>query len=101
VDISERYTTSSGKNYRIKLTYNEKIADQEPAGAFVRDIEVFDDGTNEPISVPVTAARFSTFESYTSFGSFCAINYQGVRTAAIEGLRAKVLTRVEDSLERL
>ena len=85
----------------IKLTYNEKIRDSEAATGFVQNIEVLEDDTKQPVAVPVTAARFSTFEQYTSFGSFCAINYQGVRTAAIEGLRAKVLTRIEDTLERL
>ena len=101
MDITERYTTHSGKRYLIKLTYNEKIRDPEGAGAFVRNIEVLDEDTKQPVAVPVTAARFSTFENYSSFGSFCAINYQGVRTVAIEGLRAKVLTRIEDTLERL
>ncbi len=101
MDITERYTTNSGRRYLIKLTYNEKIRDPEGANGFVQNIDVLDDETKQPVAVPVTATRFSTFEQYSSFGSFCAINYQGVRTAAIEGLRAKVLTRVEDTLERL
>ena len=101
MDITESYTTSSGKKYRIKLTYNEKINDAEAADGFVKNVEVLDEGTKAPIAAPVTTCRFSTFEHYTNFGAFCAINYQGVRTAAIEGLRAKVLTRIEDSLERM
>ena len=101
MDITEHYTTSAGKQYIIRLTYNEKIGDQDGASGFVKNVEVLDAKTRQPMAVPVTASRFSTFESYSSFGSFCAINYQGVRTAAIEGLRAKVLTRIEDSLERL
>lgn len=101
MDITEHYTTNTGRRYLIKLTYNEKIGEHDGAGAFVQNVEVLDAHTKQPVAVPVTTNRFSTFEHYTSFGSFCAINYQGVRTAAIEGLRAKVLTRIEDTLERL
>jgi hypothetical protein len=101
LDITERYTTTSGKSFLIRLTYNEKIRERDTAVAFVRDIEVLDADTKQPVSVPVNSARFSTFEDFTSFGSYCAINYQGTRTAAIEGLRTKILTRIEDSLERL
>jgi hypothetical protein len=101
VDITERYTTTSGKSYLIKLTYNERIRERETAPEFVRNIEVLDAGTRQPVMAPVNAARFSTFENFTNFGSYCAINYQGTRTAAIDGLRAKILTRIEDSLERL
>jgi hypothetical protein len=101
LDITERYTTTSGKTYTIKLTCNENIGDRDGADAFVRNIEVFDAETGQPAPLPISSARFSTFEQFTSFGSYCAINYQGTRAAAIDGLRAKVLTRIEDSLEKL
>ena len=101
MDITESYTTTTGKSYLIKLTYNERIKERDTAVEFVRNIEVLDAKTKMPVSVPVTSTRFSTFEDFTSFGSYCAINYQGTRTAAIEGLRTKILTRIEDSLEGL
>ena len=101
MDITERYTTRAGKQFLIRLTYNERIADTDPATAFVRDIEVLDAETRRPVLVPSNAARFSTYENYTNFGSYAAINYFGVRETAIEGLRTKVLTRIEDDLERL
>lgn len=101
MDITQRYQTQTGKNYLIKLNYNENIRERDDATAFVRSLDVTDLETKQPASLPVTTARFSTFENFTSFGSYCAINYQGVRDAAIGGLRAKVLTRVEDLLERL
>ncbi|MBV9851855.1 MAG: hypothetical protein JO250_19485 [Armatimonadetes bacterium] len=101
MDITERYTTRAGKQYLIRLTYNERIGEADPATAFVRNIEVLDAETRQPVIVPANAARFSTYEDYTSFGSYSAINYFGVRETAIEGLRTKVLTRIEDYLERL
>ena len=101
MDITERYTTRANKQFLIRLSYNERIADTDPATAFVRDIEVLDAPTRQPVIVPANAARFSTYENYTDFGSYTAINYFGVRETAIEGLRTKVLTRIEDYLERL
>jgi hypothetical protein len=101
LDITERYTTSSGRTFLIKLTYNEKIRERDTADAFVQNIDISDSETHAPISVPVKSSRFSTFENFTSFGSYCAINYQGTRGAAIEGLRTKILTRIEDALERV
>lgn len=100
MDITERYTTTTGKTYLIKLTYNEKIRDRDSAEDFVKNIEVVDADTKRPGPIPVTSARFSTFENFTNFGAYCAINYQGTRAAAIEGLRTKILTRIEDGLER-
>jgi hypothetical protein len=100
VDFAECYTTRSGKTYTIRLSYNEKIRDRDPAGAFIRSITVTDQA-RQPAPLPVTASRFSTFEDFTSFGAYNAINYQGVREVAIEGLRAKILTRIEDQLESL
>ena len=101
MDITERYTTTSGKTYLVKLTYNEKIRERDTADAFVQNIEVTDTDTMQPALLPVKSARFSTYENFTSFGSYSAINYQGTRAAAIEGLRTKILTRIEDALERL
>lgn len=101
MDITERYTTQSEKTYLIKLSYNERIRDHEPSTAFVRNLDVADAETKASVAVPVSTSKFSTFEHFTSFGSYCAINYLGVRDAAIEGLRTKILTRVEDALERL
>ncbi len=101
MDITQRYQTQTGKSYLIKLTYNENIRERDDATAFVQNLNVTDAETKQSVSLPVTTARFSTFERFTSFGSYCAINYQGVRDAAIGGLRAKVLTRIEDLLERL
>jgi hypothetical protein len=101
MDITERYQTRAGKSYIIKLTYNEGIRDNQTADEFVKSLDVIDAGTKLGVPLPVTTARFSTFENFTSFGSYCAINYQGVRDAAIGGLRTKILTRIEDLLERL
>jgi hypothetical protein len=101
MDITERYQTRSGKSYLIKLTYNERIGERQTADAFVQSLDVIDSETRAEIALPITAAKFSTYERFTSFGSYCAINYQGVRDAAITGLRTKVLTRVEDLLESL
>jgi hypothetical protein len=101
MDITERYKTLAGKQYQIRLTYNERIKDDEPATAFVRNVEVTDSQTGEPVSLPPSTAKFSTYENFTSFGGYTAINYMGVREIAIEALRTKVLTRVEDHLERL
>jgi hypothetical protein len=100
MEITERYTTRVGRQYLIRLTYNERIKDTDPGTAFVRNIEVLDAQTKESVSVPTTSARFSTYENFVSFGGYTAINYFGVRETAIEALRQKVLTRVEDHLER-
>lgn len=101
MDITERYTTRSGKKYAIRLTYNERIKDTDPATAFVQNVEVIDEATKESTMVPSSAAQFSTYEKFTNFGGYVAINYFGVRETAIEQLRQKVLTRIEDNLERL
>jgi hypothetical protein len=101
MDITERYQTRAGKSYLIKLTYNERIGERQTADDFVQLLDVVDSETKAQIVLPITASRFSTFEKFTSFGSYCAINYQGVRDAAIGGLRTKILTRVEDLLERI
>ena len=101
MDITERYTTQSGKQYLIRLTYNERIHDSDPGTAFVKDVEVRDAETQAPVTVPSNASRFSTYENFQSFGGYKAINYFGIRETAIEGLRTKVLTRIEDALERL
>lgn len=101
MDITERYTARTGKQYQIRLTYNEQIKDTDQATAFIKNIEVLDAETREPVTVPTFAAKFSTYENFQSFGGYAAINYMGVRQTAIEGLRTKILTRVEDALERL
>ena len=101
MDITERYTTRVGRQFLIRLTYNERIRDTDPGTAFVRNLEVADAETKEAIAVPADAAKFSTYENFTNFGGYTAINYFGVRETAVEGLRTKVLTRVEDYLERL
>src|SRR4051794_30384764 len=101
MDITQRYTTRSGRQYLIRLTYNERIKDTDPSTAFVKNVEVFDAKTKEPIAVPASTAKFSTYQVFQSFGGYAAINYLGVRDTAIEGLRTKVLTRIEDYLERL
>jgi hypothetical protein len=101
MDITERYTTKSGKQYFIRLTYNERIRDTDQATAFVKNVEVIDEQTKEPVVVPTVAAKFSTYEEYADFGGYKTVNYFGVRETAIESLRQKVLTRIEDSLEKL
>jgi hypothetical protein len=101
MDITEKYQTQNGKSYLIKLAYNERIGERSTAEDFVQSLDVLDTETKTSVALPVTAARFSTFERFTSFGSYCAINYQGVRDAAISGLRTKILTRVEDMLETI
>ena len=101
MDITERYTTKAGKQFFIRLTYNERIKDTERATAFVRNVEVIDEGTKDPVVVPTVAAKFSTYEDYLDFGGYTTINYFGVRETAIESLRQKVLTRIEDHLEKL
>lgn len=101
MDITERYTTRIGRQFLIRLTYNERIQDPDPGTAFVRNIEVLDAESRESVSVPSNASKFSTYENFTSFGGYTAINYFGARETAIEGLRTKVLTRIEDYLERL
>jgi hypothetical protein len=101
MDITERYKTLAGKEYHIRLTYNERIKDADPATEFVRNLEVTDAESGAHVSVPPNAAKFSTYENFQSFGGYTAINYMGVREIAVEALRTKVLTRVEDHLERL
>ncbi len=101
MDITTRYSTTSGKNYIIKLSYNDRIRERDTADAFVQNLEVLDADTKRSVPVPVKSSRFSTYENFTSFGSYCAINYQGTRAAAIEGLRLKILTRIEDTLEKM
>ncbi len=101
MDITERYTTRAGRQFLIRLSYNERIKDADQATAFVRDIAVVDSATGEAIDVPTSTARFSTYENFASFGGYTAVNYFGVRETAIEALRMKVLTRVEDHLESL
>jgi hypothetical protein len=101
MDITERYTTRAGRQYAIRVTYNERIKDTDPATEFVKNVDVVDESTKEQVNVPSTAARFSTYENYQSFGGYTAINYFGVRETAIEQLRTKVLTRIEDHLEKL
>jgi len=101
MDITERYTTRAGRQFLIRLTYNERILDTDPGTAFVRNLEVADAETKEAVNVPAIAAKFSTYENFTNFGGYTAINYFGVRETAVEGLRTKILTRVEDYLERL
>ena len=101
MDITERYTTRVGRQFLIRLTYNERIKDADPGTAFVRNLEVLDAETKEAVDVPANASKFSTYENFTNFGGYTAINYFGARETAIEGLRTKVLTRVEDYLERL
>jgi len=101
MDITERYTTKSGKQFFIRLTYNERIKDTDQATAFVKNVEVIDEGTKESVVVPVVASKFSTYEEYADFGGYTTVNYFGVRETAIESLRQKVLTRIEDQLEKL
>lgn len=101
MDITERYTTRGGRQFLIRLTYNERIRDSDPGTAFVQRVDVSDAETREPVSVPATTAKFSTYENFNTFGGYTAINYFGARETAIEGLRTKVLTRIEDALERL
>jgi hypothetical protein len=101
MDITERYTTRNGRQFLIRLSYNERIQDSDNATAFVRDIEVIDSANGERLPLPVTTAKFSTYENFASFGGYTAVNYFGVRETAIEALRTKVLTRVEDYLESL
>lgn len=101
MDITQRYTTRDGRQYLIRLTYNERIRDTDNGLAFVKNVDVLDAETRESVSVPSVTAQFSTYEQFQSFGGYAAINYMGVRATAIEGLRQKVLTRIEDALERL
>jgi hypothetical protein len=101
MDITEKYLTRSGKSYLIRLTYNERIGERQKADDFVQSLDVIDFDTKAEVALPIKSAQFSTYEKFTSFGSYCAINYQGVRDAAISGLRTKILTRVEDLLESL
>ncbi len=100
MDFNGQYTTQSGKGYLIKLSYNEKIGERDGFDAFIRSLEVLDEN-KRPVVLPTNAAKFSTYENLASFGSYASINYQGVREAAIEGLRTKILTRLEDHLEGL
>ncbi len=100
MDITERYSTRGGRQYLITLTYNERIRDSDPGTAFVKNVEILDADTRQPVPIPIDVSKFSTYENFTSFGGYTAINYFGVRESAIEGLRTKVLTRIEDALER-
>ncbi|HEY3330848.1 MAG TPA: hypothetical protein VGK19_12545 [Capsulimonadaceae bacterium] len=100
MDFTERYTTQAGKEYTIKLSYNEKIGERDGSELFVRSLEVLDPSKKQ-VPVPVNAVMFSTYQQFTSFGAYSSINYLGVREAAIEGLRTKILTRIEDQLEGL
>ena len=101
MDFTERYRTTSGKNYLIKLSYNEAIGERDGSDRFLRGVEVVDETTGKTVPVPTNASKFSTFENFTTFGAYSAINYLGVRAAAVEGLRTKILTRIEDSLESM
>lgn len=101
MDITERYTTQDGRQFLIRLSYNERIQDADPSTAFIRSLDVTNRETNAPVTVPANASKFSTYENFTNFGGYAAINYFGSRETAIEGLRTKVLTRVEDYLERM
>ncbi len=101
MEITERYTTRVGRQFLIRLSYNERIKDTDPGTAFIKSVEVTDSETRESVAVPASASKFSTYENFTSFGGYTAINYFGSRETAIEGLRTKVLTRIEDQLERL
>ena len=101
MEITERYTTQMGRQFLIRLSYNERIGDADPNTAFIRALEVTDAETKEPVMVPANASKFSTYENFTNFGGYTAINYFGVRETAIDGLRTKILTRVEDYLERM
>ena len=101
MDITERYTTKNGRQYLIRLSYNERIKDIDPGSEFVNSVEILDAESRLAINAPMNTSRFSTYENFTSFGGYCAINYFGVRETAIEGLRTKILTRIEDHLERL
>lgn len=100
MDITHRYTNRIGQSFLVRLSYNEKIADSASASAFVRSLEVIDTTTSTEVEIPIQARVFSTYEKYLTFGSYCAINYFGARETAIEGLRLKILTRIEDVLER-
>ncbi len=101
MDITERYTTSSGKSYLVRLSYNERISERDPADSFIKDVVVRDAETNSEVDIDARLKTFSTYENYTTFGSYSAINYQGTRDVAIEGLRSKILCRIEDALEKL
>ena len=101
MDITERYTTRGGRQFLIRLSYTERIQDADPSTAFIKTIDVSDAETKEAVAVPASASKFSTYENFTNFGGYTAINYFGARETAIEGLRTKVLTRIEDHLERL
>ena len=52
MDITERYTTRMGRQYMIRLTYNERIKDTDKGTAFIRNIEVLDADTKEPVHGP-------------------------------------------------
>ena len=101
MDITERYTTQTGRQFLIRLSYNERIKDTDQSAAFLRSLDVTDTQTKEAVRVPSNASKFSTYENFTNFGGYTAINYFGSRETAIEGLRTKVLTRVEDYLETI
>ena len=101
MDITQRYITQAGRQFALRLRENERIADADPSMAFIRMLEVKDARTSEGVAVPASASRFSAYKNFTSFGGCTAIHYFGVRETAFKGLRIKILTRVEDHLERL
>lgn len=100
MDFTERYAAQSGKQYLIKLNYNEKIQDRQGFDQFLRSVEILD-SEKRPVPLPVSVSKFSTYEDFTTFGSYAAINYLGVREAAMEGLRLKIITRIQDHLEAM
>jgi hypothetical protein len=101
MDVTERYTTRAGRQYLIRLSYNDRIKDTDPGTSFVKNIEILDANSKSSIDVPTNTSKFSTYENFVTFGGYSAVNYFGVRETAIEALRTKVLTRIEDHLERL
>ena len=100
MDFTERYTTQAGKQYLIKLNYNEKIQERDGSDQFLRSLEIVD-SDKRPAALPVSVSKFSTYQEFTTFGSYASINYLGVREAAMEGLRIKILTRIQDHLESI
>ncbi|MDR3709122.1 MAG: hypothetical protein P4L33_12545 [Capsulimonadaceae bacterium] len=100
MEYTLRYTTQSGKPYQIKMRYNERIRDRDGFDQFLLSADVEGPGQCL-VTLPSKTARFSTYEDFTSFGAYASINYLGVREAAIEGLRTKILTRIQDHLEGL
>ena len=66
MDITERYTTQDGRQFLIRLSYNERIKDADPNTAFIRSLDVTDRETNTPVTVPANASKFSTYENFTT-----------------------------------